>query len=126
MGQLTRKKWPARILASAMVVGAAAILPTASAQAGTPGAFTMCNNGTDFTVHALLPPTGNRQGWGSRNLTRGECVGVALLKGYNQRAIITIRSGTNRKEVRNFTFPTSSGVHVNVRGTYVYPIVARS
>ncbi|MFI1397951.1 hypothetical protein [Streptomyces sp. NPDC020681] len=127
MQKSTLKKWSARIAACTVVVASAVLVPVATAQAAIPGVFSVCNNGTNFTLQADLPPTGFRQGWSSHILNRGQCAMVILGTGYNQSVRLEIEnSGGRFKNFGGFTFPTAKGVHVNVRGSFESPIRARS
>ncbi|MFI1398129.1 hypothetical protein [Streptomyces sp. NPDC020681] len=122
----TRKRWSARFVALAMVTGAFAAVPAASAQAGTPGFFTICNNSSSFGVDVQLPATGTQRAYYLPLIGYKQCTIQTLERNETRRAIIHVHANGRSKEVRNFTFSSNSGVDVKVRGTFTTPIVARS
>ncbi|GAA0299705.1 hypothetical protein GCM10010302_42840 [Streptomyces polychromogenes] len=120
------KMWSARLAAATVVVAGATLVPATSASAATPRYFTICNNGSDFTVQAEFPPAPGDFGWKSSWLNKGYC-SLIDVQNKDQRVVIRARNASGQTyQVAKFTFPAERGVDVKVRGSYGSVITARS
>ncbi|MFJ3927697.1 hypothetical protein [Streptomyces sp. NPDC090022] len=126
MKKSSLKIWSARVAAATVVTATATLVPATSASAATPRLFSICNNGTDFTVQAEFPAAPGDYGWKSAWLKKGYC-SLVHVENDDQRVVIRAKNASGQTyQVAKFTFPAERGVDVKVRGSYGSVITARS
>ncbi|MFE7777969.1 hypothetical protein ACFU5O_29525 [Streptomyces sp. NPDC057445] len=120
MQKNTLKKWSARIAASTVIAATAALVPAASAQAGTPGLFRLCNYGSNYDTVVELPTQG---GYAFRVL-KGKCQDVRLLGATTEVVKLYAVQGNQWPGGRSYVFAGFSydhknrGIDITTRGSY--------
>ncbi|MEJ8670940.1 hypothetical protein [Streptomyces sp. NBC_01614] len=119
MQKSTLTKWSARIAAATVIAATAALVPAATAQAGTPHKFRLCNYGSGYDTVVEFP---NHGGYAFRVLA-GKCQTISpVLKDPNQAvslyAVQGQWKGSRSYVFAGFSYADSRGIDITTRGTY--------
>ncbi|MCX4824600.1 hypothetical protein OG883_33035 [Streptomyces sp. NBC_01142] len=119
MQKSTLKKWSARIAASTVIAATAALVPAATAQAGTPQQFRLCNYGRGYDTIVEFP---NRGGYAFRVLA-GKCTTTHVATSSNEPVKLYAVQGLQWPSSRShlfagFSYDDKRGIDITTRGTY--------